>query len=195
MAATVTKSSGERRPGYGSLLRTPGAWTFLLPGFAARQPFAMLTLSIVLLVEHTTGSYGTAGAVAAATGVSMALFAPQSGRLADRWGQAAVLVPGVLLHTAAVALLTALALLDAPLWALFAAAVPAGASVPQVGPMVRARWAALLSGDTGGSGDSDASGASGATDASGASDAVHGGPGGGRGVPRRCWRRLPRSNP
>ncbi|WP_327189645.1 MFS transporter [Streptomyces xinghaiensis] len=183
MAATVTKSSGERRPGYGSLLRTPGAWTFLLPGFAARQPFAMLTLSIVLLVEHTTGSYGTAGAVAAATGVSMALFAPQSGRLADRWGQAAVLVPGVLLHTAAVALLTALALLDAPLWALFAAAVPAGASVPQVGPMVRARWAALLSGDTGGSGDSDASGASGATDASGASDAVHGGPGGGRGGP------------
>ncbi|MCC5032939.1 MFS transporter [Streptomyces sp. WAC 00631] len=177
MAATVTKSSGGRRPGYGSLLRTPGAWTFLLPGFAARQPFAMLTLSIVLLVEHTTGSYGTAGAVAAATGVSMALFAPQSGRLADRWGQAAVLVPGVLLHTAAVALLTALALLDAPLWALFAAAVPAGASVPQVGPMVRARWAALLSSDTGGPG---ASGTSGASDAS---DAAHDGPGGGRGGP------------
>ncbi|MZE77360.1 MFS transporter [Streptomyces xinghaiensis] len=180
MAATVTKSSGGRRPGYGSLLRTPGAWTFLLPGFAARQPFAMLTLSIVLLVEHTTGSYGTAGAVAAATGVSMALFAPQSGRLADRWGQAAVLVPGVLLHTAAVALLTALALLDAPLWALFASAVPAGASVPQVSPMVRARWAALLSGDTGGSGASDASGAS---DTSDTSDTAHGGPGGGRGGP------------
>ncbi|MEU4683432.1 MFS transporter [Streptomyces xinghaiensis] len=177
MAATVTKSSGGRRPGYGSLLRTPGAWTFLLPGFAARQPFAMLTLSIVLLVEHTTGSYGTAGAVAAATGVSMALFAPQSGRLADRWGQAAVLVPGVLLHTAAVALLTALALLDAPLWALFAAAVPAGASVPQVSPMVRARWAALLSGDKGGSGASDASGAS------DTSNTAHGGPGGGRGGP------------
>lgn len=27
-----------------------------------------------------------------------------------------------------------------PLWALFVAAVPTGASVPQVGPMVRARW-------------------------------------------------------
>ncbi|WP_030546396.1 MFS transporter [Streptomyces albus] len=174
MAATVTKSSGGRRPGYGSLLRTPGAWTFLLPGFAARQPFAMLTLSIVLLVEHTTGSYGTAGAVAAATGVSMALFAPQSGRLADRWGQAAVLVPGVLVHTAAVALLTALALLAAPLWALFAAAVPAGASVPQVGPMVRARWAALLSGDADGP----------ARDAPNAADGGSGGGhGGGRGGP------------
>ncbi|MCX4511437.1 MFS transporter [Streptomyces sp. NBC_01619] len=138
--------SSSRRPGYGQLLRTPGAWSFLLPGFAARQPFAMLTIGIVLLVQHTTGSYGSAGAVAAVTGVSMALFAPQSGKLADRFGQRAVLVPGVLVHSASVAALTVLALAHAPLWVLFAAAVPAGASVPQVGPMVRARWAAKLGG-------------------------------------------------
>ncbi|MDH6585301.1 MFS family permease [Streptomyces sp. SAI-133] len=140
MASTVTSS----RPGYGQLLRTRGAWTFLLPGFAARQPFAMLTLSLVLLVQHTTGSYGAAGAVAAVTGVSMALFAPWSGRLADRHGQRAVLIPGVLLHTLAGLSLTALALAHAPLWALFAAAVPTGASVPQIGPMVRARWGVKL---------------------------------------------------
>ncbi|MFJ8695997.1 MFS transporter [Streptomyces roseolilacinus] len=145
MASTVT-SDAVKRPGYGQLLRTPGAWTFLLPGFAARQPFAMLTIGIVLLVQHTTGSYGSAGAVAAVTGVSMALFAPQSGKLADRFGQRAVLLPGVLVHTASVSVLTALALAGAPLWALFAAAVPSGASVPQVGPMVRARWAARLEG-------------------------------------------------
>ncbi|MFE1957386.1 MFS transporter [Streptomyces sp. NPDC059479] len=141
--------NAPRRPGYGRLLRTPGAWTFLLPGFAARQPFAMLTIGIVLLVQHTTGSYGTAGAVAAVTGVSMALFAPQSGRLADRFGQRAVLVPGVLTHTVSAAALIVLALADAPLWALFIAAVPTGASVPQIGPMVRSRWAALLSGTPG----------------------------------------------
>ncbi|MFD5497716.1 MFS transporter [Streptomyces sp. NPDC127091] len=147
MASTVTTSkdsAATSRPGYGRLLRTRGAWTFLLPGFAARQPFAMLTLSIVLLVQHTTGSYGAAGAVAAATGVSMALFAPFSGRLADRHGQRAVLVPGVLLHTLSALALTALALTDAPLWALFVAAVPTGASVPQIGPMVRARWGVKL---------------------------------------------------
>ncbi|WP_443053624.1 MFS transporter [Streptomyces sp. NBC_00285] len=140
VASTVTSS----RPGYGQLLRTRGAWTFLLPGFAARQPFAMLTISIVLLMQHTTGSYGAAGAVAAATGVSMALFAPYSGRLADRYGQRAVLIPGVLVHTLSVLSLTALALSHAPLWALFAAAVPTGASVPQIGPMVRARWGVTL---------------------------------------------------
>ncbi|MFE3600904.1 MFS transporter [Streptomyces sp. NPDC059142] len=132
------------RPGYGRLLRTPGAWTFLIPGFAARQPFAMLTIGIVLLVQHTTGSYGAAGAVAAVTGVSMALFAPQSGKLADRYGQRAVLVPGVMIHAASVAALVTLTLMDAPLWALFVAALPTGASVPQVGPMVRSRWVALL---------------------------------------------------
>ncbi|MFD5515756.1 MFS transporter [Streptomyces sp. NPDC127066] len=141
MASTVTS-----RPGYGQLLRTRGAWTFLLPGFAARQPFAMLTISIVLLVQHTTGSYGAAGAVAAATGVSMALFAPFTGRLADRYGQRAVLLPGVLVHAVAGFTLTALALADAPLWVLFVAAVPTGASVPQISPMVRARWGVKLQG-------------------------------------------------
>ncbi|MEV8068296.1 MFS transporter [Streptomyces sp. NPDC085995] len=140
-AKTSTASS---RPGYGQLLRTRGAWTFLLPGFAARQPFAMLTISIVLLVQHTTGSYGAAGATAAVTGVAMALFAPYSGRLADRYGQRAVLLPGVLVHTLAGLTLTALALAHAPLWVLFVAAVPTGASVPQIGPMVRARWGVTL---------------------------------------------------
>lgn len=119
MASTVTHepsndSSAASRPGYGQLLRTRGAWTFLVPGFAARQPFAMLTISIVLLVQHTTGSYGAAGAAAAVTGVSMALFAPYSGRLADRYGQRAVLIPGILVHTVSGLTLTGLALAHAP---------------------------------------------------------------------------------
>ncbi|MEV4437586.1 MFS transporter [Streptomyces sp. NPDC049577] len=145
MAETHHDPAGAR-PGYGSLLRTRGAWTFLLPGFLARQPFAMLTIGILLLVNDTTGSYGTAGTVSATAGVAMALFAPLSGKLADRFGQAAVLMPGVVVHAAAISLLTTLALSHAPLWALLAAAVPAGASTPQIGPMVRARWAARLDG-------------------------------------------------
>ncbi|MFF3018403.1 MFS transporter [Streptomyces sp. NPDC057939] len=142
-AVTTDKSA---RPGYGQLLRTPGALSFVLPGFAARLPFGMLTISILLLVQHSTGSYGDAGIVAAVTGVSMALFAPVMGKLTDRRGQSAVLVPAVLVHAAAVGALTALALIGTPLWVLALAAVPAGASVPQVGPMVRSRWAAKLEG-------------------------------------------------
>ncbi|MFJ6797764.1 MFS transporter [Streptomyces sp. NPDC091268] len=145
MTSAVTTDTSAR-PGYGQLLRTPAALGFVLPGFAARLPFGMLTISILLLVQHATGSYGDAGIVAAVTGVSMALFAPVMGKLTDRRGQRAVLLPVVLAHASAVSALTALALIGAPLWALALAAVPAGASVPQVGPMVRARWAAKLEG-------------------------------------------------
>ncbi|WP_374100986.1 MFS transporter, partial [Streptomyces phytophilus] len=126
------------------MLRTPGARSFVLPGFAARQPFAMLTMSIVLLVQHTSGSYTLAGTVAAAAGLAMALCAPVGGKLTDRYGQPAVLLPSVLLHAASVALLSVLALAGAPGWALVAAAVPTGASIPQIGPMVRARWSHLF---------------------------------------------------
>ncbi|KJK51868.1 MFS transporter [Streptomyces sp. NRRL F-4428] len=145
MTSAVT-SDKSARPGYGQLLRTPGALGFVLPGFAARLPFGMLTISILLLVQHTTGSYGSAGIVAAVTGISMALSAPLMGIFTDRYGQSAVLVPVVLAHAAAVTGLAALALADANVWVLALAAVPAGASVPQVGPMVRARWAARLEG-------------------------------------------------
>ncbi|MFE0580376.1 MFS transporter [Streptomyces sp. NPDC058874] len=145
MTSAVTTDTSAR-PGYGQLLRTPGALGFVLPGFAARLPFGMLTISILLLVQHTTGSYGSAGIVAAVTGISMALSAPLMGIFTDRFGQSAVLVPVVLAHAAAVSGLTALALAGAPVWALALAAVPTGASVPQVGPMVRARWAARLEG-------------------------------------------------
>ncbi|WP_314174712.1 MFS transporter [Streptomyces winkii] len=161
--ATPATATGDRRAGYRALLRTPGAWRFLIPGFLARQPIAMLGVGTVLLVEHTTGSYAAAGIVTAVSGVSMALLAPQGGRLTDRFGQGAVLVPLVLLHALSVSLLIALALRGAPVWALFAAAVPAGATIPQISPMVRARWSARLGGAERTAGTNDAGGSGGSS--------------------------------
>jgi MFS family permease len=132
---------------YSGLLRTPGAWRFLSPALVARLPYAMLGLGIILLVRHTTGSYGTAGAVSAVAAVSLALAGPQTGRLADRFGQAAVIVPGAIVHGVVVTAFIISALSGAPLWLLFILAALAGASVPQIGSMVRARWVNRLQGD------------------------------------------------
>ncbi|GAA2270544.1 MULTISPECIES: MFS transporter [Kitasatospora] len=133
------------RVGYGTLLRTPGAWTFLVPAFAARLPYAMLSAGIVLLIQSAYGSYGTAGLVVAFAAATQALIGPQTGRLSDRYGQAAVLLPTVAVHAVSVGALLALALGHAPTWTLFVSAGVAGASVPQIGAMVRARWVTRLS--------------------------------------------------
>ncbi|MEU4405327.1 hypothetical protein AB0F88_12420 [Streptosporangium sp. NPDC023963] len=68
----------------------------------------MLGIGVILLIEALTGSYATAGAVAAVVGVSSAVAAPPSGpvaappsgRLVDRFGQARVVIPLTLTHGA-----------------------------------------------------------------------------------------------
>lgn len=126
------------------VLGTPGAWRFLVPGICARLPYAMLQIGTLLLVEWATGSYGWGGLAAAAAAVAQALAAPQTGRLADRHGQRAVLYPQTAVHVAALgALLVAAQTGLTPGW-LVALSALAGATMPQVGSMVRARWAHLL---------------------------------------------------
>ncbi|AUG79278.1 MFS transporter [Kitasatospora sp. MMS16-BH015] len=148
-APAPVETPAPARVGYGALLRTPGAWTFLAPAFAARLPYAMLSIGIMLLVLDNGGSYGTAGLVAAASAVAQAFIGPQTGRLADRYGQTAILLPGILVHAVSVGALIALAVGHAPTWTLYLAAASAGASVPQIGAMVRARWVAKFSGPAG----------------------------------------------
>ncbi|GAA3444916.1 MFS transporter [Planomonospora venezuelensis] len=129
---------------YLAVLGSPGAWRFLAPAFLARLPYAMLQLGVLLLVHWSTGSYGAAGIASAAAAVTQALVGPQTGRLADRYGQAKVLLPQVAVHAAALGALLALAAAQAPAVVLVAVSALAGGSMPQVGSMVRARWAHLL---------------------------------------------------
>ncbi|NRQ40160.1 MFS transporter [Nonomuraea sp. NN258] len=131
---------------YLNVLATPGAWRFLLPALVARLPFAMTQMGILLLVQWSTGSYGAAGVAAAASAVSQAVVGPQTGRLADRYGQARVLLPQVAVHALALGTLLALAAAHASVPLLVIVAALTGASGPQVGAMVRARWAHRLGG-------------------------------------------------
>ncbi|GAA2679239.1 MFS transporter [Nonomuraea recticatena] len=131
---------------YLDVLATPGAWRFLTPALVARLPYAMLQMGILLLVQWSTGSYGAAGVASAAAAISQAVIGPQTGRLADRYGQPRVLLPQVAVHALALGALLALAASHASLALLVLTAALAGASLPQVGAMVRARWSHTLGG-------------------------------------------------
>ncbi|MGO8959143.1 MAG: MFS transporter [Streptosporangiaceae bacterium] len=139
-------AGGRRRigGGYLELLRTPGAAQFCLAGMVGRAPMAMFGLGTVLLIAASTGRYGLAGTIAAAGSVGYAACAPQLARLADRFGQHRVLRPLVAIFGVSCLALVTCAELHAPIWVLLITSGLAGAAMPSLGSMVRARWSALL---------------------------------------------------
>jgi MFS family permease len=142
---TQVREQGQRHGNpFLEVLAKPGALRFSAAGFIGRMPMSMFGLGTVLLIASVTGRYGLAGLVAGAGSVGYAVCAPQAARLADRFGQHRVLRPQAAFFAVAVAALIACAHWRAPLWALLAAGGIAGASMPSLGPMVRARWSTLL---------------------------------------------------
>jgi len=133
---------------YAEIFAIPRAWRFSLAGIIARMPMSMYGLGTVLLISAVTGRYGLAGSVSAAGSVGFAVCAPQLGRLTDRLGQHRVLIPVSVLFALSVAGLAAAVALRAPDWTLFACGMVGGATMPQTGPMARARWSALLAGSS-----------------------------------------------
>ena len=129
---------------YRTLLRTPGAALFFLTGAVGRVGIAMTSLGIVWLVHARTGSYATAGLVTGGFALAEAVAGPQLARLMDRFGQSRVLPPALLAHAGAVATLLALVAAGTPGWLMAAGGVLAGATIPQLGALSAARWAALL---------------------------------------------------
>jgi hypothetical protein len=129
---------------YRTLLRSPGAAAFFLTASTGRVGIAMTSIGIVWLVHARTGSYAAAGLVTGGFAVADALVSPQLARLTDRFGQTRVLPPALLAHAAAVAVLLTLVTGGAPSPLMTAGGVLVGATVPQLGALSAARWAALL---------------------------------------------------
>jgi MFS family permease len=146
----VEETQSRGAPGflvpYAEVFRIPRAWRFSAAGVIGRMPMAMFALGTVLLISAGTGRYGVAGSVAAAGSVGEAVCAPQVARLVDRLGQRRVLVPLSVVFALGVSGLVLAVQVRAPDWALFLPGIVAGASMPLLGPMVRARWSALLGG-------------------------------------------------
>jgi MFS transporter len=129
---------------YRTLLRAPGAAAFFLTATVGRVGIAMTSLGIVWLVHTRTGSYATAGLVTGGFAVAEAVAGPQLARLIDRFGQSRVLPPALLAHAAAVATLLTLVAAGTPDWLMTAGGALVGATIPQLGALSAARWAALL---------------------------------------------------
>lgn len=129
---------------YGALLRVQGAFSFSSLGFVARMPISMTGLGAVLLVSAETGSYGIAGITAGVLSLSFALVSPLVARLVDRFGQATVLRPAVLVYAAAGVGFVVVVEAGAPILTWLVLAALTGASGPNIGSMVRARWAGVL---------------------------------------------------
>lgn len=132
---------------YRRVFAHPGAAAFSATGLLARLPISMMTLGIVLLASQLSGSYAYAGQLAAAFIIGNASFAIFHGRLADRFGQGLVLRVDTLVFSLSSSLMV-LAVSEG--WSLpwpHLLAVLAGMSMPQIGTMVRARWAHLLDDD------------------------------------------------
>ncbi len=132
---------------YRDVLAVPGATLFASAGVVARLPISMLGIGIVLLIEPATGSYGMAGAVAATYGVVQSVTTPLLARAVDRYGQAKVMSPAIVVHVAGLLALVALAARTTPTWTLFAAAALVGGTIGSLGSLVRARWSYALADD------------------------------------------------
>ncbi|MFE6283103.1 MFS transporter [Streptomyces sp. NPDC057877] len=131
---------------YLRLFTIPGARAFTVGNLIARLPMGMFSVSAVVMIAGSRGSYALAGAVTATGLAATALVAPWTARLVDRHGQARIAVPATLCAALGSLALVACVHYDAPDWTLFAA-YAATATTPNTGGMSRARWSHLLRGD------------------------------------------------
>jgi MFS family permease len=131
---------------YAEIFEIPGAWRFSVAGIIGRMPMSMFGLGTVLLISAITGKYGVAGTVSAVGSLGYAFSSPRLGRLVDSRGQRSVLLPLLAVFTASTALLITAVELHLPTWAFFVPGAIAGATMPSLGAMVRARWSVLLAG-------------------------------------------------
>ena len=131
---------------YAEIFKIPGAWRFSVAAVIGRMPMSMFGLGTVLLISAVTGKYGVAGAVSAVGSLGYAFTSPRIARAVDSHGQRRVLLPLLAVFTVATALLIAAVEFKLPTWAFFVPGAIAGAAMPSLGTMVRARWSVLLAG-------------------------------------------------
>ncbi|MEU9122729.1 MFS transporter [Streptomyces sp. NPDC048506] len=131
---------------YRRIFALPGTRAFTAANLLARLPMGMLSVSAVLMIAGSRGSFALAGAVTATGLAATALVGPWTARLIDRHGQSRIAVPATALAALGSLSLLLCVHIGAPDWTLFAS-YAATATTPNTGGMSRARWAHLFRDD------------------------------------------------
>ena len=129
---------------YLDVLRTPGVGRLALFTFVGRFPFAIVGLSLILLMRREGYGYGDIGVVSAGEGLAIALTGAILGRLADRKGRSRVIMVCGVATTVALTALTAAILARAPVTPLVALSALYGAAIPPISASMRSLWGALM---------------------------------------------------
>nr|WP_244954079.1 MFS transporter [Spelaeicoccus albus] len=104
----------------------------------------MTVVGVLTLVAGVRESYSLAGLTSGVVGFGSAVFGPFVGAAADKWGQRIVMSACAIANTAFLLAIVWLAYAGDGVIMLLVAAFLTGASAPQVGPLARARWLALI---------------------------------------------------
>ena len=128
---------------YRELLGLPHAKALVGWSLIGRLPVGMTALALLLLIRSRGESYGAAGLVVAVYAVALGIGAPIGGRQVDRYGPTRVLQVRAVLFGAFLAVVVALAVADAGIGAIAAAAAIAGFSMPPLSSTVRVVWPRL----------------------------------------------------
>ncbi|WP_328296182.1 hypothetical protein OG218_26385 [Kineococcus sp. NBC_00420] len=126
---------------YRDLLRLPGAPRAVVGAAVASIPIAVLGLTVLLLVQQSTGSLKTATLVSAALGVGTAAGIVMQGRLLDRMGSRRVLRPLAVAQLLVLVALVGAVHAHAPTVVLVLLAGGAGGCEPHVAGSLRGLWA------------------------------------------------------
>lgn len=129
---------------YQQLLRAPHVTAMTAAALLARMPLGIVGLALVLFFREETGSYATAGGVAAAFAVGSAAAAPVASRVVDRLGPLRVLLPMCAVHAAMLVLIVVLGYAGAPTTVCVAVALVSGAAMPPISAVMRTLWPGLL---------------------------------------------------
>ena len=133
---------------YLAVLRTPGVARVALFATTGRLPFAIVPLSVVLLMREEGYHYGQIGAVVGAEALAVGVTAGFVGRLVDRVGRRRVIlvtgaITSLVLSGEAIGILS-----GAAVWLLVVLAALHGATIPPISASMRSLWSQLVPEET-----------------------------------------------